>query len=78
MCCNEGHEHCHHHHRHHGCRCGESRNCESSGCECGCGNDGFRRHYQTKAEQIAELEEYLGALKAEVQAVEERLVDLRK
>jgi hypothetical protein len=71
MCCNEGHGHRHQHHRHHGCGCGES-------CECGCGNGGFSRRYQTKAEQVSELDEYLAELKAEVQAVEERLADLRK
>ncbi len=49
-------------------------------CECGCGEHGehaFERRYQTKAEQITELEAYLGELKVEVQAVEERLADLR-
>ena len=78
MCCNEGHGHRHGHHRHHGCGCGESCDCGGGDCQCGCGNGGFRRRYQTKAEQIAELEEYLNELKAEVQAVEERLADLRK
>jgi hypothetical protein len=77
MHCEEGHGHRHHHHRHHGCECGEGCRCESSGCECGCGSGGFRRRYQTKEEQITELEEYLGTLKAEVQAVEEQLADLR-
>ena len=76
MCCNEGHGHRHGHHRHHGWGCGESCDCE--GGECGCGNGGFQRRYQTKAEQVSELEEYLNELKAEVQAVEERLADLRK
>jgi hypothetical protein len=47
------------------------------GCEC-CGGGHFHRRYQTKAEQIAELEAYLAELKTEVQAVEERLADLRK
>jgi len=37
----------------------------------------FQRRYQTKAEQIEELEGYLSDLKAEIQAVEERLVDLK-
>jgi hypothetical protein len=36
----------------------------------------FRRRFQTKEEQLAELEAYLEELKAEVQAVEERLADL--
>ena len=57
--------------------------CESDGdcgCSCGCGGNGggFERQYQTKAEQISELEGYLDELKLEVQAVEEHLVDLRK
>lgn len=55
-------------------------------CSCGChrghvnecsSERTFQRRYQTKAEQIAELEAYLSDLKAEIQAVEERLVDLR-
>jgi hypothetical protein len=70
MCCNERHGH--HHGRHHG------SGCEGGGCECECGGGRFEHHFQTKAEQIAELEEYLGELKVEVQAVEERLADLRK
>jgi len=78
MCCNEGHGHRHGHPRHHGCGCGESCDCGGGDCQCGCGNGGFRRRYQTKAEQISELEEYLNELKAEVQAVEEQLADLRK
>jgi hypothetical protein len=48
-------------------------------CDCDSGYDeGFVRRYQTKAEQIEELEEYLSDLKLEVQAVEEHLADLRK
>lgn len=54
--------HCCHQHAHGGCCCG----------------GGFQRRYQTKAEQIAELEAYLADLKAEVQAVEERLADLKR
>lgn len=53
------------------CGCG-------SECECSCHDEHFERRYQTKAEQIAELEAYLGELKLEVQAVEEHLADLRK
>jgi hypothetical protein len=54
-----------------GCDCG-------CGCEC-CGGEGrFQRRYLTKAEQIVELEAYLAELKLEVQAVEERLADLKK
>ncbi len=55
------------------CNCG----CEGD-CECGGHAGHFERCYQTKAEQIAELEAYLGELKTEVQAVEEHLADLRK
>ena len=55
-----------------GCAC-------SSDCSCDCCKDGhhFPRHYQTKAEQIAGLEAYLAELRLEVQAVEERLADLK-
>jgi hypothetical protein len=56
------------------CDCGNDCDC---GCEC-CGEDRFQRRYLTKAEQAAELEAYLADLKLEVQAVEERLADLRK
>jgi hypothetical protein len=64
------------------CDCEEHNgsNCDC-GCECGCGCCGgghFQRRYQTKEEQVADLESYLGELKLEVQAVEERLADLRK
>ena len=64
------------------CGCGTSH--ESCSCECGCNcgcsgydSHSFNRRYQTKAEQIAELEVYLSELKTEVQAVEEHLADLR-
>jgi hypothetical protein len=59
-----------------GCSCGCDCGC-NCGCDC-CGGQEFQRRYQTKAEQIADLEAYLGDLKLEVQAVEERLADLRK
>ncbi|MDP3185066.1 MAG: hypothetical protein Q8M58_07340 [Anaerolineales bacterium] len=66
------------------CACEGSCECGKDGCSCGCkceccgGGGRFHRRYQTKAEQIAELEAYLAELKTEVQAVEERLADLRK
>ncbi len=64
------------------CDCGcesDTRSCCGEGCACPCHHGGkFQRRYQTKAEQIAELETCLGELKTEVQAVEERLADLRK
>ena len=58
-----------------GCSCGCDGGC---GCECGGHARHFERRYQTKAEQIVELEAYLNELKTEVQAVEEHLADLRK
>jgi hypothetical protein len=68
--CGEGHG---------GCDCDCGCNCDCGcGCDCGCHSDKFQRRYQTKAEQIAGLEKYLAELKTEVQAVEERLADLRK
>jgi hypothetical protein len=57
------------------CGCQSGDGCS---CECGCHGGRFERRYQTKAEQIAELEAYLSELKTEVQAVEEHLADLRK
>ncbi len=61
------------------CGCNEGQECS---CNCGCEYCGngkhFERRYQTKAEQITELESYLSDLKLEVQAVEERLADLHK
>ena len=58
-----------------GCSCGCDGGC---GCECSGHAGHFERRYQTKAEQIVELEAYLNELKTEVQAVEEHLADLRK
>jgi hypothetical protein len=61
------------------CGCQEGQECGCScGCECGGHAWRFERRYQTKAEQIVELEAYLSELKTEVQAVEEHLADLRK
>jgi len=61
------------------CQSGQECNCGcDGGCECGGHAGHFERRYQTKAEQIAELEAYLAELKTEVQAVEEHLADLRK
>jgi hypothetical protein len=63
------------------CNCESDQGCDcDSGCGCDCGGHAghFERRYQTKAEQIAELEAYLGELKTEVQAVEELLADLRR
>jgi hypothetical protein len=54
------------HHRRQGCCCDD----EFDG--------GFERRFQTKAEQIEELEAYLEELKLEMRAVEETLADLRR
>ena len=60
----------------------ENCDCKNGNCDCGCDCCGDERHfqrlYQTKAEQIAELEAYLSELKLESQAVEEHLADLKK
>jgi hypothetical protein len=64
----------------------ENCECKNGNCECGCscscegcrGDHDFQRRYQTKAEQITELVEYLSELKLEVKAVEEHLADLKK
>jgi hypothetical protein len=64
------------------CHCGDGVCSCTDGCRCGCescqGASRFQRRFQTKAEQIEELEAYLAELKLELQAVEERLADLRK
>jgi len=81
--------HKHHHHQEHGheCSCGGGGcDCDEGaagcgcGCHCGCGghHGEFQRRYQTKAEQIAELEAYQAELKVELEAVEEQLADLRR
>jgi hypothetical protein len=79
MCCCETGEH--HHHQHHGshrCECGcSAEHGEHAGCCHDGGHHGFRRCYRGKAEVIPELESYLAELKAEAQAVEERLNELR-
>ena len=64
------------------------KNCDggNGNCDCGCagdcercgGGNNFQRRYQTKSEQITELEAYLAELKLEAQAVEEHLADLKK
>ena len=59
------------------CDCEKGCTCDC-GCECCGGGDHFHRRFQTKAEQVEELEAYLADLKLEVQAVEEHLADLRK
>jgi hypothetical protein len=66
--------------------CDKTCDCTNGNCDCGCscgcdccgGERDFQRRYQTKAEEITELEAYLSKLKLEVQAVEEHLADLKK
>jgi len=61
------------------CGCQSDQGCDcGSSCECGGHAGHFERRFQTKEEQIAELEAYLNELKTELQAVEEHLADLRK
>ena len=63
-----------------GCQCDCGTNecqCGHDGCDCG-EHGGFERRFATKEEQVEELGYYLGELKKEVQAVEERIADLKK
>ncbi len=45
--------------------------------ECGCGDRRFHRRFATRQERIARLQEYLAELRAEAQAVEERIAELQ-
>lgn len=47
------------------------------GGECCGGSAGFSRRFQTREERAAELDAYLAELRAEAQAVEEQLAELR-
>jgi hypothetical protein len=58
---------------HGACRCDGGQ----GGCCCDGGHGGFRRRYRSKAETVAQLESYLTELKAEAQAVEERIKEIR-
>jgi hypothetical protein len=68
------------------CCCSEDRDRRHGGGGCGCDCDdececslgAFPRRFQTKAEHIEEIMDYLEELKLELQAVEEKLADLRK
>ncbi len=69
------------------CNCHEEQTAEDCGCGHGhqrhdhprtcCGGGQFHRRFQTRAEQIAVLEAYLHDVQAEVQAVEERIAELK-
>jgi hypothetical protein len=85
--CGERHE------KHHegGCECGASgarafrphHHGDSCRCACGCHADPwsaehtFWRRFATREERIAWLERYLKELRAEAQAVEERITELK-
>lgn len=75
-CCHGGHEG---HHRHGGECCGGHGGHRRHDGECCRGGEGmpFRRHFSTREEQIAWLEEYLKELQAEAKGVEERLAELK-
>lgn len=70
--CGGGHEG-HHHHQHDG----------DCGCGCSCHGDRgemqrpFQRRFSTREERIARLDAYLQDLRAEAQAVEERIQALK-
>jgi hypothetical protein len=53
------------------CACGGS-------CGCGGHHDEVEEVFLTREQYIARLEQYLGELKAEIQAVETELVELRQ
>jgi hypothetical protein len=77
------------HREEHGCGCGCECGCgchERCGCEGRKGESArhhareggglyFERRFATQAERTAELEEYLQALRAEAQAVEEQIAE---
>jgi hypothetical protein len=57
------------------CDCDDSCDC---GCDCNCGGDvGFQRKFMTHKEEIEMLEDYRGDLKLELEAVEERIAELK-
>ena len=72
-------KHEHFHHQEGNCCGKEDQDCGCSHDEkdCKCGGH-FNRRYQTKEEERSHLEAYLADLKLEVQAVEERLTNLKK
>jgi hypothetical protein len=47
-------------------------------CNCDCGGDmGFQRKFMTHKEELEMLEDYRGDLKLELEAVEERIAELK-
>ncbi len=47
-------------------------------CNCDCGGDmGFQRKFMTHKEELEMLDDYRGDLKLELEAVEERIAELK-
>jgi hypothetical protein len=60
-----------------GCHEHEHDSCDCD-CDCGCGHEmGFQRRYMTHKEELTMLEEYRGELKLELEAVDERIAELK-
>jgi hypothetical protein len=86
MCCEHESEMSGPHSRRHGrpgrhCCTGTACGCSCCccGCRCGCQDSpyGMRRRFTSRAEQIKELERYLGQLEEEATGVRERITDLK-
>lgn len=58
------------------CCTGDSHGHRHGGCCCTGGP--FRRRFFTKEEKLARLEEYLGDLRAEMKAVEEKIRKIKE
>lgn len=61
------------------CGCIDHDECDCGcNCNCGCGDDiGFQRKFMTRKEELEMLEDYRGDLKLELEAVEERIAELK-
>jgi hypothetical protein len=61
------------------CGCHDHDECDCGcNCNCGCGDDmGFQRKFMTRKEELEMLEDYRGDLKLELEAVEERIAELK-
>jgi hypothetical protein len=61
------------------CGCNDHDECDCGcNCNCGCGDDiGFQRKFMTRKEELEMLEDYRGDLKLELEAVEERIAELK-
>ena len=66
-------------HGHHGYPGGGGMHHGSNCCSCGCHHGGMmNRHFTSKEELIAKLEEYLKQLQAEAKGAKERIAELKK